>query len=463
MLRSTAHAGPAGWNAGATPFFMPEISYPTWIARGLAMALLADAQQMGGTSVAALRARAAAALGEEPAWLPALVEPLAALSMATWQQLDISTLAQRLQEAEAFQLAFAEGGKPTIRQLILRPPMMRPLPLGMSECELPALTDTVQLTQWLSLSAKQLAWLAPERPLGAEHYRYQLQAKRTGGLRLLEMPKAELKRVQRTILSGLLQQVPLHEAAHGFALGRSVISHAQAHVGQAVVIRFDLQDFFGSVTAARVSAVWRTLGYPEGVARSLTTLCTHRSAEMIVERLRDDGGLSWLGAKRLRAAHLPQGAPTSPALANLCAFRLDLRLEGLAWVFGATYTRYADDLVFSGPPLLRKQFRALWAWVGAIADDEGFTLHPDKTRCLPSHRQQRITGVVVNAKPNMPRPDYDRLKACLHQCVLHGGASQNTAQLADYRAHLLGRMAWVAQLNPARAVKLERLFAQIVW
>jgi RNA-directed DNA polymerase len=442
---------------------MPEISYPTWIARGLAMALLADAQQVGGTSVAALRARAAAALGENPAWLQALVEPLAALSVATWQQLDISTLAQRLKDSEAFHLAFAEGGKPIIRQLILRPLTMRPLPLGLDGCELPALTDSVRLAQWLGLTAEQLAWLAPERPLGAEHYRYQLQAKRTGGLRLLEMPKVELKRVQRCILSGLLQRVPVHEAAHGFTQGRSVVGHAQAHVGQAVVIRFDLQDFFGSITAARVRAVWRTLGYPEGVARSLTTLCTHRSAEMIVQRLRDDGGLSWLGAKRLRAAHLPQGAPTSPALANLCAFNLDLRLEGLAWVFGATYTRYADDLVFSGPPLLRKQFRALWAWVAAITDDEGFTLHPDKTRCLPAHGQQRVTGVVVNTKPNMPRRDYDRLKACLHQCTLHGGASQNTTQMADFRAHLRGRIAWVHQLNPARAAKLQRLFDLVRW
>lgn len=442
---------------------MPEISYPTWIARGLAMALLADAKQMGGTSIAALHARAAAALGENPVWLQALVEPLAALSAATWQQLDVTSLAQRVQDSEVFRLPFAEGGKPVIRQLILRPSVMRPLPMGLSACELPELTNSAQLAQWLGLSTEQLAWLAPERPPGTEHYRYQLQAKRTGGLRLLEMPKVELKRVQRAVLSTLLQQIPVHEATHGFTKGRSVISHAQAHLGQAVVIRFDLQDFFGSVTASRVSAVWRTLGYPEGVARSLTTLCTHRSAEMIVQRLRDDGGLSWLGAKRLRAAHLPQGAPTSPALANLCAFNLDLRLEGLAWVFGATYTRYADDLVFSGPPLLRKQFRALWAWVAAITDDEGFTLHPDKTRCLPAHQQQRVTGVVVNTKPNMPRRDYDRLKACLHQCVLHGGASQNTMYIADFRAHLLGRIAWLNQLNPSRAVKLKRLFDLVNW
>lgn len=235
------------------------------------------------------------------------------------------------------------------------------------------------------------------------------------------------------------------------------------HTGQAVVIKFDVKDFFGSIRKAQVAAVWRTLGYPAGVAQCLATLCTHRTANMVVERLRDDGGLDWLGAKRLRAAHLPQGAPTSPALANLCAFGLDLRLDGLAWAFGARYTRYADDLVFSGPEHLRAQFRALHAWVAAIAQDEGFALHPDKTRCLPQHRQQRIRGVVVNAHANTPRQDFDRLKACLHQCVLQGPASQNPDQLADFRSHLLGRIGWVRQFNAARAAKLMGLFGRIQW
>ncbi len=99
----------------------------------------------------------------------------------------------------------------------------------------------------------------------------------------------------------------------------------------------------------------------------------------------------------------------------------------------------------------------------AVADAEGFTRHPYKTRCLPAHQQQRINGVVVNTKPKMPRSDYDRLKACLHQCVLHGGGSQNTAQIADFRAHLLGRIGWVQQLNPDRAVKLARMFDRISW
>jgi len=79
------------------------------------------------------------------------------------------------------------------------------------------------------------------------------------------------------------------------------------------------------------------------------------------------------------------------------------------------------------------------------------------------HPQQRITGVVVNAHPNTPRQDFDRLKACLHQCIHQGPSSQNLTQLPDFRGHLLGRIAWVKQFNPARTVKLTRLFEQIRW
>nr|WP_315189259.1 reverse transcriptase family protein [uncultured Albidiferax sp.] len=462
---------------------MRDISYRTWIARSLARGLLADAHQPGGTSAAALQARAAATLGDNPAWLPAVVAPLALLPATSWQHMDLDALTQRilgpapgqsplvddedhgaeLPAAHPFDAAFANSARPHIRRLLLRPARMLPRPLGLDGCEIPDLATVDDLARWLKMPLDRLAWLAPESPLGSEHYRYQLQPKRNGGLRLLEVPKVTLKQAQRALYSGLLQHVPVHEAAHGFVPGRAVATHAAAHAGQAVVVRFDLRDFFGGIRAARVMAVWRTLGYPPGVARCLTALCTHRTARMVVDRLRDDGGLDWLGAKRLQSAHLPQGAPTSPTLANLCAFGLDLRLDGLARVFGARYTRYADDLVFSGSAGLRPQFRALQAWVAAIAEDEGFALHPAKTRCLPQHRQQRITGIVVNARPQTPRQDFDRLKACLHQCVHQGPVSQNHTKLVDFRAHLLGRIGWVGQFNAARAAKLMGLFEQIHW
>jgi RNA-directed DNA polymerase len=450
-----------------------EPNYREWIARSLARALLADARQPGGTAPGALRARAAATLGSDAPWLAPLVEALGRRSSATWRRTDLAALAQAIHDLPEFDAAFEQDEPPRVRRIILRPAQMFPRPLGLDHLALPALPTQAELARWLDLDPQRLEWLASPAqafrapqgtsPAPARHYRYQLQPKRLGGLRLLEIPRPELKRAQRRILDALLARVPVHEAAHGFVPGRSVASHAAAHAGKAVVIGFDLRDFFAGVRASRVHATWRTLGYPDGVARTLTALCTHRTDAAVIERLRDDGGLDVMGGKRLAEPHLPQGSPCSPALANLCAFRLDLRLEGLAWVFGATYTRYADDLVFSGDESLRLRFDALRAWVGGIAADEGFELHPRKLRCMPRHRQQRVTGVVVNDRPNAPRADFDRLRALLHQCTLHGPASQNGAGLADFRGHLLGRIAWFGQFSPTRQARLRRLFDRIEW
>ena len=440
------------------------LTHRRWIARALARALLADAEQPGARLPHALQARAAAALGERPAWLLELVSALGPPD--PWRH-DIGTLAARIEAEPAFDTAFADGAVPRVHRLILRPPLLGRLPLGLETLDRPPLAGAADLAQWLGLAVDRLLWLAadhghwrpPEgpRPAPTQHYRQRLCPKPSGGLRLLEIPKAGLKQVQRRLLDGLLAPVPAHEAAHGYVAGRSALTHAAAHTGRAVLLRFDLQDFFNSIPAARIHALWRTLGYPVGIARLLTALCTTRTPAAVRERLMDDGGLDRLGALRLAERHLPQGAPTSPALANLCCFRLDLRLAGLAQRFDAHYTRYADDLVFSGPAALRGDARALGAWVGAIAEAEGFRLQARKTACVPSHRQQRVTGIVVNQRPNPPRDAFDRLKAQLHRCATRG------VRPDDDPAALRGQVGWVAQLNPARGAKLQAWYDRIDW
>jgi hypothetical protein len=230
-----------------------------------------------------------------------------------------------------------------------------------------------------------------------------------------------------------------------------------------VLLCFDLQDFFTSVPAARVHALFTTLGYPEGVARSLTRLCTVATPEPVLQRLCSEGGLPWLQARRLRSAHLAQGAPTSPALANLCAFGLDLRLAALAHTLGARYTRYADDIVLSGGVHLAARATHIATWVGRIALEEGFVLNHRKTRVLPQGCRQAVCGMVVNQHPNLPRPEFDRLKAVLHQCVLHGPGAQNREGHVHWRAHLEGRVGWAVQVNAAKGARLQRLLAQVDW
>jgi RNA-directed DNA polymerase len=242
-----------------------------------------------------------------------------------------------------------------------------------------------------------------------------------------------------------------------------VVDHADAHVGQAVVLKFDLQDFFSSVRASRVHALFTTLGYSDAVARELTALCTTATPEPVLRRMHEAGGLSWTQVQRLRDPHLPQGAPTSPALANLCAFRLDMRLDGLARTLGAHYTRYADDIVLSGGPHLRASLSRIQAWVGRMAVEEGFALNHRKTRCQKAGRRQTVCSVVVNQHTNPPRAEFDRLKAILHLCVLHGPRVQNREGQPHWREYLSGRVAWAAQLNPSKAARLQRLLVQIDW
>jgi len=185
--------------------------------------------------------------------------------------------------------------------------------------------------------------------------------------------------------------------------------------------------------------------------------------EPVLRRLHEDGAITWIQLQRWRDPHLPQGAPTSPALANLCAFRLDLRLDGLARTLGARYTRYADDLVLSGPRHLGAARERVAAWVGRIALEEGFAVQHRKTRCMTAGRRQSVCGIVVNEHANLPRDAFDRLKATLHRCVMDGPSSQNRDEHPNWREHLHGRVAWAAQLNAAKAQRLQRLLAGIDW
>jgi hypothetical protein len=276
---------------------------------------------------------------------------------------------------------------------------------------------------------------------------------------LIEAPKPRLKAIQRRILRDILDIVPVHRAACGFVAGRSCLNGAQVHAGEAMVATFDLAQFFPSIGLARVHGIFRSLGYPWAVARRLAGLCTTITPAQIFRQAPEEP--EWQIQALYRSPHLPQGAPTSPALANLLAWRLDLRLTGLANALDARYSRYADDLAFSGP--IAGSIGRLGKAVRAIAADEGFTLNAGKTRIMPASTRQRVTGIVVNAYCNIGRAEFDVLKAMLHNCVRFGPTAQNRAQVPDFRRHLDGRVTWAEQVNPARGSKLRRLFDRIDW
>jgi hypothetical protein len=335
------------------------------------------------------------------------------------------------------------------------------------------LPDLTALARLLDVDQGELAWFADLRGLERgvaeplRHYRWRAVAHR-GGVRLLAAPKPRLREIQRRLLRHVLAPVPVHDAAHGCVPGRSVRSAVAPHAGSAVVLSMDLEAFFTSIAAARVRGLleW-TVGVPEPVARTVTGLVTTVLPQPLWRRIPaplEPGPLDRhrrLG-RLLAAPHLPQGAPTSPALANLVCYRLDRRLSALAAAFGATYTRYVDDLTFSGGPGLGS--RRLAALVTSVAADEGFRVNAAKTRTATAARRQAVLGAVVNERPTLPRPERDALRALLHNCATRGWRSQLRGHdPGTFREHVLGRVAWAAALDPVLGARLHALAAGIDW
>ncbi|PRZ43060.1 RNA-directed DNA polymerase [Antricoccus suffuscus] len=398
-------------------------------------------------------------------WLPALIRQILAVYPAA--PLDRSR-----------ELAVVIGSRPAAGGAKSARPIAWPAAttqMTSNPWHLPALHGLGDLAEMLDLGATELAWFTDPRHWARSttdrrlrHYRVTTKVAASGAVRVLEAPKYRLKSHQRRFLTEILDRIPAHDAAHGFRAGRSVASYAAPHGGQPVVVRMDLEGFFASITAGRVYGILRSAGYPEPVAHALTGLATtvlpraewNAISPPANPDLRE---AHWRLGRRLAGPHLPQGAPTSPALANLAAHRLDVRLSALASSWGGRYTRYADDLALSGGIGWRGDVSRLVALVGDIVRDEGFRLNDRKTAVLPAHSRQVLGGLVVNERPHVSRAEVDLLRAVLHNCRRDGPSTQNRAGVPDFEGHLRGRIAWVAQHDPARGARLRALFDAIDW
>jgi hypothetical protein len=452
---------------------------PAPAARKVAVAL-AQAFLAGEKSPAALRERGTRVLGRSWPWLIPLTLHLHFQLAAenAWHPGLHDKIVALILAFSPFLAAFESPNEiPQVRAYYAYHPPMGLPPAALSEIKLPALATPGDLADWLGISPAELDWFANVAgwDSGASapklaHYHARWVAKANGGLRLIEAPKAELRAIQRRILRGILDRVPVHPAAHGCVRGCSVASNAALHVGSPLLLKLDLRDFFSRIPAARIHAMFHTLGYPRKTARYLTGLTTHHTPAWVLRSLPqveypapEERQRQRAWARQFMAPHLPQGAPTSPALANLCAYRLDVRLSGAARECRARYSRYVDDLAFSCDDHNPARSRRILSMIQDIILEEGFSPNWRKTRIMPASTSQRLTGLVVNQYPNLPRQDYDILKAILTNCRRHGPASQNRLHLPDFRAHLLGRIGWFHHLRPERGARLLELFARINW
>jgi len=271
------------------------------------------------------------------------------------------------------------------------------------------------------------------------HYVTFAVPKRNGGERIIHAPKRRLKAVLRKLNELVLKKLPVSDAAHGFITGRSIATNAAPHVGKAVVLRFDIKDCFPSIHFGRVRGLFISLGYSFPVANVLALVMTE-SPRQLVEA---EG----------RVYNVPtgprvcvQGAPTSPALCNAVLLKLDHRLTGLARKHGFAYTRYADDLTFSGNGLTK--IALLMKVVPKLVAEEGFVINADKTRVMRSGRRQTVAGVVVNKEMGLSRQTRRVLRAAIHNEKTHPSGD------AHRQRQLHGVLAYLYMLNPNQAQAL---------
>lgn len=221
----------------------------------------------------------------------------------------------------------------------------------------------------------------------SQHYKKFRLKKKSGGFRKITAPSPTLKSIQKWISEKLLPLHTVHDAAMGYRSGRSIVENARIHTAQDWVYNLDLEQFFPTIGPAMVEKVFLSSGFATKLARELTALTTFEN-------------------------QLPQGAPSSPGLANLVCIRLDQRLSALAAQRGWAYTRYCDDMTISGKGRLAERDEQL---IRKIVCDEGFRVNMSKVRIARQNSRQVVTGLVVNRFVNADRQSRRRIRAMLHR------------------------------------------------
>lgn len=322
----------------------------------------------------------------------------------------------------------------------------------LSKQGLPLIRSAQELANELGISVRKLKWLTYHRKVATlTHYACFTIPKKDGGSREIAAPKPDLRRAQEWIQTHILSHIPVHPAAYGFVKGRNTVDNAKPHVGRAAVIKIDLKDFFPTITFHRVKGLFQSLGYSGLISTLLALLVTESPRQKV--KLHEQIYYVALGDRRL-----PQGACTSPAISNLICRRLDRRLKHFAQKLGFDYTRYADDLTFSCNEKGLKKIGACLRGVRAIIRSEGFEVNDQKTRVLRASRRQKVTGIVVNQKPNISRKELRTFRALLHNVEKNGLESENRMNHPNFWGYIQGYTSYVRMVRP----DLGEKFAQQV-
>jgi len=293
--------------------------------------------------------------------------------------------------------------------------------------DFPPIFEINHLASLIGVDAGKLAAYIAD---SASFYRSFEIPKRRGGYRVIDVPSPGLLFAQRWIVKNILSKIGLHDAVHGFALSRSVVSNAKVHLGQPALLKMDLMGFFPSIGIRRGLAVFRRIGYPPNVSYFLAALC-------------------------FKNRYLPQGAATSPVLSNIIAKRLDARLAGVAMKEGLNYSRYADDLTFSGQHI----DPSIIGMISKVVGDEGFNVNQNKTQLIGPGSKKIVTGVSISSgKLALPRKSVRAIKQEAHFLLKFGyfshvNATDNRDPILVER--LLGRIGFWLHIDPSNPTALN--------
>jgi RNA-directed DNA polymerase len=325
---------------------------------------------------------------------------------------------------------------------------------------LPIINSPNELAAALGMSPETMKWLSYDAVISNHrHYSEFTIPKRSGGERLISSPRPLIAKAQRWIFNEIVSKLNVEAQAHGFVAGRSIVSNAEPHCDKRVIINLDLKDFFPSVVLHRVAHIFYMRGYAPSTSMFLALLCTDRPRAQV----EIDGKIRYKASGK---RGLPQGACTSPGLANQAASILDRRLQGLANRYDLTYTRYADDLTFSSSKALHQnKINWLLKCVKTIAEDENFTVHPKKTSITGNGSSQTVTGLVVNQKPNINRQELRLVRAILHNAQESGLYSQWRDPSISFNKWILslhGKISFIMMVNREQGLAFQKTFSELM-
>ncbi|WP_339920986.1 retron St85 family RNA-directed DNA polymerase [uncultured Flavobacterium sp.] len=246
--------------------------------------------------------------------------------------------------------------------------------------------------------------------------------KRNGKKRSISEPLPSLKEIQHWLLKNILYNIPVSPFAKAYKPNISLIENLKFHKNQPKVFTLDLENFFPSITIDSVEKVFTELGYSKSVSDLLAKLCT-------------------------RNGTLPQGAPTSPSLSNIIFKEADAMIADYCLQRKIRYTRYADDLSFSGD----FDEKELFDTINPIIEKMNFKINTAKTKLMTPCNRQTVTGIVVNEKPQVVFHKRNELRQAMYYIQKFGideHREYKEINQRNYLEHLLGKINFVLQINP---------------